>query len=56
MIPFPAKFHIRFGAPLRFQGDPDEEETLMAAKVEKVKDAIRRMLARMLKQRKSIWT
>lgn len=56
MIPFPAKFHIRFGAPLRFQGDPDEDDAKMAVKIEKVKDAIRRMLNGILKKRKSIWT
>jgi 1-acyl-sn-glycerol-3-phosphate acyltransferase len=55
MVPFPAKFHIRFGKPLRFRGNPDANDEHVEAKVTKVKDAIRSMLKDLLKKRRSVW-
>ncbi len=55
MVPFPTKFHIRFGEPLRFRGDPDADDEHIEAKVAKVKNAIRSMLKDLLKKRKSVW-
>jgi 1-acyl-sn-glycerol-3-phosphate acyltransferase len=55
MIPFPVKFRIRFGAPMNFRGDHDDDDAKMDVKVEKVKGAIRRMLRELLRKRKSFW-
>jgi 1-acyl-sn-glycerol-3-phosphate acyltransferase len=40
MIPLPVKFHIRFGEPMRFRGDPDADDEKIEAKVGQVKAAI----------------
>ena len=55
MIPFPAKFHIHFGEPMRFRGDPDADDEKIEAKVGQVKAAIAGMLMEILKKRKSVW-
>ena len=43
-LPLPVKFHIHFGPPLRFEGDPNEEDAAIAKRVETVKDEIRRLI------------
>ena len=40
-LPLPVKFRLRFGEPLRFEGDPSDDDALMDERVERVKDAIR---------------
>jgi len=52
-LPLPVKFHYRFGEPLRFEGDPTEEDARVEEKVEVVKDAIRNLVDESLSQRKS---
>ena len=55
MIPFPVKFHIRFGEPMHFRGDPDADDEKIEAKVAQVKKAISQMLKDLLKKRRSVW-
>ncbi len=55
MVPLPAKFRIRFGAPLPFRGAPEADNEQIEVKVAKVKAAIRSMLKDMLRKRRSIW-
>jgi 1-acyl-sn-glycerol-3-phosphate acyltransferase len=43
-VPFPVKFQLRFGEPLRFEGDPSDEDAEIRPKVEVVKDAIRALI------------
>lgn len=52
-VPFPVKFHIHFGQPLRFEGDAGEEDAVIEEKVEVVKDAIRGLIRDGLAARKS---
>jgi 1-acyl-sn-glycerol-3-phosphate acyltransferase len=52
MLPLPVKFRLRFGAPLRFEGDPSEEDTEIERKVDVVKDAIRGLIAEGLEARR----
>jgi 1-acyl-sn-glycerol-3-phosphate acyltransferase len=52
-VPLPVKFHLHFGHPLRFEGDPHEEDAAVETKVEVVKDAIRALLADGLAARKT---
>jgi 1-acyl-sn-glycerol-3-phosphate acyltransferase len=40
-LPLPVKFRIRFGKPLRFEGDANEEDAAIGARVDVVKQAIR---------------
>ena len=54
-LPLPTRYHLHFGAPLRFTGSPDEEDTALGAKVERVKAAIRALLEEGLRQRKHVF-
>ena len=51
-VPLPVKFRLRFGEPLRFEGEPDEEDAVMEKKVELVKAAIRELVDEGLAARK----
>jgi len=55
-LPLPVKFHIHFGHPLRFEGDPNEDDAAIEERVDEVKDAIRRLIADGLAARKSWFT
>jgi 1-acyl-sn-glycerol-3-phosphate acyltransferase len=51
-IPLPVKYYIEFGEPLRFEGDPTEDDATIAEKVEVVKDAIRKLIEAGLSRRR----
>jgi 1-acyl-sn-glycerol-3-phosphate acyltransferase len=50
-VPLPVKFRLRFGEPLRFEGDPHDDDAVMVKKVDVVKDAIRGLVAEGLAER-----
>jgi len=52
MIPLPSKFHLRFGTPLRFVGDPNDEDAVIQRHVDVVKDRIRGLVAEGLAARR----
>jgi hypothetical protein len=43
-LPLPVKFRIGFGEPMRFTGDPSEEDASIEKKVEQVKQRIRALI------------
>jgi 1-acyl-sn-glycerol-3-phosphate acyltransferase len=51
-VPLPVKFHLHFGEPLRFDGDPNEEDAEIEKKIDVVKDAIRGLIRAGLAARK----
>jgi 1-acyl-sn-glycerol-3-phosphate acyltransferase len=51
-VPLPVKFRIRFGAAMRFEGDPTEEDAQIEKKVERVKQAIRDLVRMGLEARR----
>ena len=55
-LPLPVKFHIHFGRPLRFEGDSDEDDSHIEARVETVKDAIREQVAAGREARKGFFS
>ena len=55
-LPLPVKFRLHFGEPLRFEGDPTEEDALVEKKVEVVKDAIRELVAQGRAERRTWFT
>jgi hypothetical protein len=55
MVPFPVKYRIYFGKPLRFRGDPDEEDVAIARRVDEVKAKIQSMLEAGVHARRSIF-
>ena len=44
-LPLPVKFRLGFGEPMRFSGDPSEEDASVEKKVEQVKTRIRALIA-----------
>lgn len=52
-LPLPVKYRIRFGDPIHFEGDPQEDDAAIEEKVERVKDRIRRLLDAGLAERRS---
>jgi 1-acyl-sn-glycerol-3-phosphate acyltransferase len=55
-LPLPVKFRLRFGAPLHFEGDPNDDDASIEKKVEQVKDAIRGLIQEGLAARRSWFT
>jgi 1-acyl-sn-glycerol-3-phosphate acyltransferase len=55
LMPLPVKYRIHFGAPLNFEGDSDEDETVVGARVLQVKDAIEDLIEEGLSARKGIF-
>jgi 1-acyl-sn-glycerol-3-phosphate acyltransferase len=54
-LPLPTKYRIWFGEPMRFTGDPDDDDSVMDEKVWLVKQTVQSMLNRGLKERKHIF-
>ncbi|MCI0573538.1 MAG: acyltransferase family protein [Myxococcaceae bacterium] len=54
-LPLPAKYRLYFGEPMRFTGRPDDEDSELDGKVQKVKRAIQGLLERGLSERKGVF-
>ncbi|MBX3271910.1 MAG: acyltransferase family protein [Sandaracinaceae bacterium] len=54
-FPLPTRYRIHFGEPLRFDGDPDDDDAVIAAKVSEVQQTIQGMLERGLGERRAIF-
>ncbi|MBK9258317.1 MAG: acyltransferase family protein [Polyangiaceae bacterium] len=54
-LPLPTRYRIEFGAPMRFEGDYDDDDAIIADKVQRVRWAIQSMLHQGLKERRSIF-
>ena len=54
-MPLPTKYRIYFGAPLVFDGDPDDEDAVIDEKVQVVRQTIQSMINRGLKERSSVF-
>ena len=55
LLPLPVKYRIHFGTPMIFDGDPDEDETVIGVRVLQVKDAIEDLIEEGLAARKGIF-
>jgi 1-acyl-sn-glycerol-3-phosphate acyltransferase len=55
ILPYPTKYRIYFGEPLRFEGDPDEDDEVIAEKVVIVRNHIQSMLRVGLKERRHVF-
>lgn len=55
LLPLPVKYRIYFGAPMQFEGDPSDEDSIIEAKVEEVRVGIRRLLERGLRERPGVF-
>lgn len=54
-LPLPVKYHLWFGEPMRFTGDPDDEDAVIEEKVWLVRSAVQSMVNRGLKDRRGIF-
>jgi 1-acyl-sn-glycerol-3-phosphate acyltransferase len=54
-LPLPTKYRLWFGEPMRFSGDPDDDDAVIEEKVWLVKQTVQSMLNRALKERKHIF-
>jgi 1-acyl-sn-glycerol-3-phosphate acyltransferase len=55
LLPLPTKYRIYFGKPMRFEGDPDDEDAVIDRKVQKVVDTIQGMIDKGLREREGIF-
>ena len=55
MLPLPVRYHIEFGAPMRFDGDANDEDEVIDEKVLEVKSTIQAMVRKGLAERRSIF-
>ena len=54
-FPLPTRYRIYMGEPMRFSGDPDDDDTVIEAKVAEVQATIQGMLERGVKKRRNIF-
>lgn len=54
-LPLPTKYRLYFGEPMRFFGDPDDDESIVRDKVWLVRKAITHLLSQGLRARRSIF-
>jgi 1-acyl-sn-glycerol-3-phosphate acyltransferase len=54
-LPLPTKYRLHFGEPMRFQGDPQDDEAVIADKVWLVRQTISHLLSEGLKARRSVF-
>jgi 1-acyl-sn-glycerol-3-phosphate acyltransferase len=55
LVPLPVKYRIYFGEPMRFEGNPSDEDEVIAELVEQVKARIATMLADGLAARRALF-
>ncbi|HXX68280.1 MAG TPA: lysophospholipid acyltransferase family protein [Polyangiaceae bacterium] len=54
-LPLPTKYRLWFGEPMRFTGDPDDDDAVIDEKVWLVRQTIQAMLHRALKERQHVF-
>ncbi len=52
MMPMPVKYRVYYGEPMQFEGDPNDDDAVIARKVGEVRGAIESMVARGLRERR----
>jgi 1-acyl-sn-glycerol-3-phosphate acyltransferase len=52
LLPLPVKYRLYFGEPMHFEGDSSDEDAVMEERVERVKDALRELIDRGLRERR----
>jgi hypothetical protein len=55
LVALPVKYHIYFGEPLHFSGDPNEEDAVVQRKVDAVRRSITDLFARGRSERPGIF-
>ena len=55
VLPLPVKYRIMIGSPMHFGGNPRDEDSVIEAKVQEVRDEMRGMIERGLRSRRSVF-
>jgi 1-acyl-sn-glycerol-3-phosphate acyltransferase len=55
LFPLPVRYYIEFGAPMQFRGSPNDEDSVIEEKVDRVKATISAQLERGRRTRRSIF-
>jgi 1-acyl-sn-glycerol-3-phosphate acyltransferase len=55
LVPLPVKYRVYFGEPMRFSGDPDDDEEVLDDKVKAVKHRIQSMIHVGLREREHVF-
>jgi 1-acyl-sn-glycerol-3-phosphate acyltransferase len=55
LMPLPTKYRVYFGEPMRFTGDPDDEDAVIDEKVWSVQTTVQSMVNRGLRERRAIF-
>lgn len=53
VLPLPVKYRLHFGEPLRFSGDPDDEDAVIEERVERVRAALQTKVNELVARRPS---
>jgi 1-acyl-sn-glycerol-3-phosphate acyltransferase len=54
-FPLPTRYHLHFGAPMRFTGSPDDEDAELERKVNEVQEAVQGLITKGLAERKGVF-
>ncbi len=54
-MPLPTHYHLYFGEPIQFAGDPDDDDAIVEDKVRVVREAIEGLVERGLRERKGVF-
>jgi hypothetical protein len=55
MCPMPVKYRLYYGEPMVFEGDANDDDAVIASKVNEVRAAVDRLVQRGLRERKGIF-
>ncbi len=55
LVPLPVKYRLYFGEPMRFEGDPDDDDDVLEDKVKTVKNRIESMIHMGLRAREHVF-
>jgi 1-acyl-sn-glycerol-3-phosphate acyltransferase len=54
-VPLPVKYRLHFGEPMRFTGDPDDDDEILDEKVKQVRNRIQSMIHIGLREREHVF-
>lgn len=54
-FPLPTRYHLYFGEPMHFDGNPNDDDAVLDEKVNQVKSAIQAMINTGLRERKGVF-
>jgi 1-acyl-sn-glycerol-3-phosphate acyltransferase len=55
LLPLPVRYHFYFGEPLRFEGDPSDEDAVIDWHVQRVRRSVEGLLERGLRERRGVF-